>query len=300
MAIPEAQLGTWTHLGSEEQSKLTYQSIKNIIEHKDTPYSGRSVDSFLQGSYGNDTNIYGDSDVDIVLRTKAFFHYDINGLPEPQKAEFKRVHPSPSEYTLTNFRKDAIAWLDAHYGADLDTSGRKALRVKPRGTRRSSDILLVAPYKKYTRYVGGGAADQIFVEGVLFITTTGAEVINYPKQHSDNMTAKHQASNEWLKPTVRIYKNMRNKMIEKGLGKVGVAPSYFIEGLLSNVPANQFGRSWTATVENTFAWIDGTAPANFMCANGIHPLIRDGQTTSWPIQSYIDWLDGMKQLWRTW
>ena len=42
------------------------------------------------------------------------------------------------------------------------------------------------------------------------------------------MTAKHQVTNKSLKPTVRIYKNMRNRMVEKGIIKSGAAPSYFM------------------------------------------------------------------------
>jgi hypothetical protein len=250
MAIPKAQLETWTHLGSVQQSSATYQSIKNVLEHSAAPYSPRRVDSFLQGSYCNDTNIRGDTDVDIVLRTRAL-------------------------------------------------SGKKALRLGQNGNRRSSDILLVAPHKRYTRF-GGRPEDQTVVEGVLFITTDGTHIVNYPKQHSDNMTAKHQATNKWLKPTVRIYKNMRNRMLEKGIIKAGVAPSYFIEGLLHSVPAQNFGGSYAQTVLNTFAWINGNAPADFMCANGIHPLIRDNTPTSWSVQGYIDWQNEMKTLWNGW
>jgi hypothetical protein len=65
----------------------------------------------------------------------------------------------------------------------------------------------------------------------------------------------------------------------------------------TNVPSEQFGGSWVATVENTFAWIEGNAPADYMCVNGIHPLIRENTATSWPVQGYIDWLNGMKRLW---
>ena len=39
---------------------------------------------------------------------------------------------------------------------------------------------------------------------------------------------------------VRVFKNMRNSMIEKKLLADGVAPSYFIEGMLSNVPNDKF------------------------------------------------------------
>jgi hypothetical protein len=300
VAISEAQLTTWNNVGSIQQSSATYQSIKRVLERSDSPYASGDVDSFLQGSYCNDTNIYGDSDVDIVLRTKALFYYNVDALPDPQKAEFKRIHPNPSQYGLPGFRRDVTDWLGQQYGGDRDASGKKALRIKPSGNRRSADILLVCPHKRYSRYLSPRPEDQTFVEGVIFRTTDGKTIINYPKQHSDNLTAKHQTTNSWFKPTVRVYKNMRNRMVEKGLIKANAAPSYFLEGLLYNVPGDRFGGSWVATVENTFAWIDGNAPADYMCANAIHPLIRDNLATSWPVQGYIDWLNGMKKLWNTW
>jgi hypothetical protein len=300
VAIPEQQLNTWTGLGSVQQSSATYQSIKNVLESAKAPYATRQVDSFLQGSYGNDTNIYGDSDVDIVLRTRAFFHYNIDALPEPQKAEFNRIRLGASQYTLVNFRQDVGSWLYDNYAGDLDTSGKKALRLKTNGNRRSSDILLVAPHKRYSRYVGPRPEDQTFVEGVLFITSGGTHIINYPKQHSENMTKKHQATGDHLKPMVRIYKNIRNKMIEKGIIKVGTAPSYFIEGMLSNVPAEHFSGTYQKSVEACWGWVNTCDHGSLMCANAIHPLVRDQTPTSWPIQGYIDYVQGVRRLWSEW
>jgi hypothetical protein len=89
MTIPETQLETWTHIGAAAQSAATYQTIKAVIESKDAPYATKQIDSFLQGSYGNDTNVYGaDSDVDIVLRTKSI---TISTLCRRQKKRHSRV-----------------------------------------------------------------------------------------------------------------------------------------------------------------------------------------------------------------
>jgi hypothetical protein len=66
-------------------------------------------------------------------------------------------------------------------------------------------------------------------EGVAFYSG-GKRIENFPKQHSENITAKHQATKGNFKPMVRVFKNMRNSMIEKRLLADGVAPSYFIEG----------------------------------------------------------------------
>ena len=74
MAIPESQLETWSHQGSVTQSSNTYNTIKSVLEASTTPYADKNFEVFLQGSYGNDTNIYAESDVDIVIRLDDCFH----------------------------------------------------------------------------------------------------------------------------------------------------------------------------------------------------------------------------------
>ncbi len=298
MAIPEDQLNIWKGLGSVQQSSATYNSIKDVIEHANSPYAAKQVDSFLQGSYGNHTNIRGDSDVDIVLRTRSFFHYNIDALSDFEKAGFKRIHHTPSQYTLVNFKSDVLSWLWDNYGGDVDASGQKALRIAERGGRRKADILLVAPHRRYTRYMG--ANDQNCVEGVLFLTAAGVQTINYPKEHSSNLSAKNLAANEHLKPTVRMFKNMRNKMLENGIIRPGTAPSYFIEGMLSNVPPGHFSANCQQTVGACFGWINQSDYGSLMCANGIHPLSRDNIATSWSVQGFVDFLNGVETLWTQW
>lgn len=235
-----------------------------------------------------------------MLRTRALFHYRINSLSEPQRALFKRDHPNVAQYKLPDFRKDVTSWLLQNYPGEINSSSQKAVKIRSTLNRRNADVLLVAPYKKYTGYSGLRPEDQTFLEGVLFITTDNREIINYPKQHSDNLSAKHQAVGNLLKPTIRIYKNIRNKMVERGLIKAGTAPSYFIEGMLSNVPAEHFSANRQKTVEACWGWINTCDHASLMCANGIHPLVRDNSATSWSIQGYIDFLKGARDLWTQW
>src|SRR5688572_21067648 len=74
MAILEAQLETWSYQGQTGQFTATYQTVKAVLDSIQSPYANRSCDSFLQGSYANDTNVHGDSDVDIVLRTRSVYY----------------------------------------------------------------------------------------------------------------------------------------------------------------------------------------------------------------------------------
>ena len=84
MGIPESQLQTWSHQGSITQSSNTYNSIKNVLEASTTPYGDRNFECVLQGSYGNDTNIFAESDVDIVIKLDDCFHSDLESLNEDE------------------------------------------------------------------------------------------------------------------------------------------------------------------------------------------------------------------------
>lgn len=76
MAIPEAQLHTWSKKGADAQSRDTYATVKRVLEDRNAPYYSKSYASFLQGSYANDTNVYRDSDVDVVMRLDSTFYHD--------------------------------------------------------------------------------------------------------------------------------------------------------------------------------------------------------------------------------
>ena len=95
-----------------------------------------------------------------------------------------------------------------------------------------------AQYHEYRRF--NSPTDNDIRIGVRFTTDTGQEIVNFPKLHERACTLKHAETNNNFKPTVRIYKNMRNRMIDDGVFQDGVAPSYYIEGMLHNVARGVF------------------------------------------------------------
>jgi len=108
MAISESQLDTWSHQGSIDQSKTTYAAIRNTLEAQDAPYSSHNPTIFLQGSYCNDTNIYAESDVDVVIRLDTCFEHDLSELPQDQKDAFRAAH-TDATYTHIEFKRDVLA-----------------------------------------------------------------------------------------------------------------------------------------------------------------------------------------------
>ena len=66
-------------------------------------FDDRNFKVFLQGSYGNDTNIFAESDVDVVIRFDGAFYHDADKLPADQQASFNSTYPN-GVYPYNSFR----------------------------------------------------------------------------------------------------------------------------------------------------------------------------------------------------
>jgi hypothetical protein len=296
MAIPESQLATWSSQGSVTQSAQTYATIKLALEAKEAAYAGKDYEIFLQGSYGNDTNVYADSDVDVVIKLNALFYRDVTRLNPEQVAAYQGAF-NDADYSLTTFKQAVVALLSKRFPNDL-TVGKKALWIKPNGGRRNADVLVSAQFRRYHAFQD--LSNQRYDEGLTFLMPDGTRIENFPKQHSANLTQKHQSTNKRLKPMVRVFKNMRNHMRDNKLLADGIAPSYFIEGMLYNVPDDKFSASYATTVAACHDWLEQADRTKLVCASYMHWLVRDGEHSSWPTENYTKFLAAVRNLWRSW
>lgn len=297
MPIPESQLETWSHKGSVTQSSNTYNTIKNVLEASTTPYANKNFKVFLQGSYGNDTNIYAESDVDIVIRLDDCFQSDLTRLTDEEKAAYKSAF-SDATYTHVDFKQDVLSTLTKQYGSAV-TAGDKAIAIDASGSRRKADVIVAIQFRRYFKF--RSSSNSEYVEGICFWNGKGERIVNYPQQHSANLTSKHQASSKWMKPMVRVLKNMRSRMVDDGLIKAGVAPSYYIEGLLYNVPNNNLTSSYGDCVVNTLNWYRQEAKkVDLVCANEQYYLLRDGSHTCWPQANCDAFVEAAVELWNEW
>lgn len=296
MAIPESQFETWSHQGSVTQSSQTYDIIKNVLNDTSSPYHSKNFSIFLQGSYGNNTNVYRDSDVDIVICLNQVYYADTNSLTPDAKTNYGRTF-NRATYTYTDFKADVLAWLQKKLGAEV-RPGKKAIFIKGSGSRRDADVLVCTQHRCYRAASNG--VDTKYDEGIVFWTSDGTEIINFPKQHSENCTTKHQNTNQRFKRMVRVYKNMRNSMIEKNYIADGVAPSYFIEGMLWNVPADKFVQSYKDSFVNTFNWVLNADKTKLACANDLHWLVHDNSVVCWSAANFDAYLAATKKYWNEW
>lgn len=244
MAIPETQLETWSHQGAIQSSAETHKSVTNCIA-KANWNSDVRYETYLQGSYPNSTNIYGNSDVDLVVEFRSIFSKNLSLLTDSQREQFDKDYRD-AKYSLASFKEAVVKQLKSCFGDANVIVGNKAVLVKGDGSNRlDCDVVVCNPYRKYTSY---SSLHKNYVEGIIFETeheSPNRNIINYPKVHLKNGSTKneHQNTNGNFKPTVRVLKNIKASMVNKGYISKKIAPSYFLECLIYNSNNSNFRQS---------------------------------------------------------
>jgi hypothetical protein len=289
MPIPESQLETWSHIGAVTTAKQTHESVRNALKAYDWPIDVQ-YEVYLQGSYKNNTNIRGDSDVDIVVQLNSTL---LTNLSEDWKRYFGFISAT---YGWEEFRSDTLRALRNYYGHLKVSEGKKALKLTTT-SYLPADVVVCLQYRKYP---DRPRSEDDFVEGMTFwVPFERRWVINYPKLHYANGVKKNQDTNERYKPTVRMFKNARTYLIERKVIHVDLAPSYFLECLLYNVPKDKFSSNLQSTFCNVINWLWEADFSQFVCQNEQLPLF--GNTPEqWSEDKARRFLEAMVNLWANW
>jgi len=301
MAIPEKQLQTWSKQGAVQSSAATHKSVMNCIEKVNWNDDVNYV-TYLQGSYPNYTNIYGNSDVDLVVEFRSIFSHDLSALTDAQKNAFNANY-SDAKYSLANFKKSVVQQLKSCYGDSNVEVGNKAILVEGGGSRLDCDVVVCNPYRKYISY---SSTNNDYVEGILFSTekeTPKKIIINYPKVHLKNGSLKNQQAktNGNFKPTVRVLKNMKASMVDKGYITKELAPSYFLECLIYNSQNSNFRYSThgeiAVSIINQFSSdLKSGTMANYLVQNEQRKLFGS-EDQQWNIEDATTFVNQLINFW---
>jgi hypothetical protein len=300
MVIKNSQLEIWSHQGATATPKALREKIESVLRGDNSKITNRNaVGIYLQGSYRNSTNIFGNSDVDIVVQTNNVFYSDTSNLSLVEKEIYESQRIS-SQYTWSMYKREVLDTLIRHFGIDNVEIGNKSIKINTGSYE--ADIIPCIHYKKFINY-GYLETDKEYIEGIKFFTTTeNREVINYPKRHYLNGVKKNQQTEEMYKKTVRIFKNIKSKLVTLNKINGKTAPSYFVENLLYNVPNDNFIKNnYGMTVYNLLKWLSDNRSnlLQFLCQNEMIYLF--GATPEqWNENDAKNFIDQSINLWNEW
>lgn len=302
--ISESQLETWSNIGAQKTSALTYQVVSNCLDSYNWRNSKPEV--FLQGSYGNDTNTYGSSDVDIVVLYKPSFKSDTTALSLEEKLLQDQSFPSAS-YLFADFKADVLSALKKTFG-HAATEERRCLKIKSDNGRQPADVLPCILHKKYISFSTTlERYHERYYEGVTFyIPSENRWATNFPKLHLANGSLKN--SNErtkgQYKKIVRVFKNARTYLIDKKIISKDLASSYFLECMLYNVPDSYFTTDLQYSFKEILRFLLVVFANNteeyFLSQDGQSKLFANFTHGYWPKANAVNLIVALANLGRNW
>ena len=242
-------------LGHAKGSQDTYASVNVALQSYDWPAEMGKPEVYLQGSYPNHTNIYGDSDVDVVAETSSVFYHNV---PDDQRTQYGLSERATGAYGWREYKAEVLAALRGYYGHNIVTPDNKCIKIAGDNNRLNADVVPCVRYRKY--YTDGS-----HVKGITFWTRdNNVQVVNFPKIHLSKGSEKNSGCDQHYKPNIRVLKNARNRAENE-------FPSYFLECLLYNVPNPKF----TSSFSDTF----------FEILKYLNDAKKDGSMSGWYCQN---------------
>jgi hypothetical protein len=230
----------------EEQMQHAVTAIRIAID-RNPILAGHDIEVLPTGSFKNRTHIPTESDVDVAVIYKETVFNDWH-FADPRAPGDRAVveelmraaKMGPSTYDFAEYKNDVEAALVAHFGRANVKRGDKAFDVRENTYRVDSDCVAAWEQNQWQRDASG----RLFaVKGMRFITDSGKDIVNWPKQQYENGRAKHERTGRRYKKMVRIIKNLCNEMADAGIAAAEPIPSFLIECLVYRAPDAVFGRS---------------------------------------------------------
>ena len=291
MSIPESQLGRWSNHGAQDASIRTHEAIRRVIYAYRWPQDV-TFDFYLQGSYRNDTNIRGDSDVDVVLELTSTFEHDGSALSQYDQSSLEASFQSAT-YSWNDFRRDTLKALKSGFSDELVGQGNKSIKLKPTRSRLAADVVVCMAHRRYSNLYA-------FAEGITFWALHDKRwIINFPKEHFKNGASKSRRSYDRYKRTVRMFKNARNHLEDSGRISPDLAPSYFVECLLYNAPDLAFNHRLDETYCSIVNWITENRLENLVCQNE-QQLLFGPSPGQWSIENAETLGNELTSMWNSW
>jgi hypothetical protein len=257
--------------------------------------SARTIEVYPTGSYHNNTNVKGESDIDVAVVCHDSIFFDVP--PGDTAAKFGIA--TPAAYSFDAFRQDVHDALAERFGDGM-TPGDKAFNVHENTYHLEADV---TPFFEYRKYSGEVTAQNTWAttNGVKSFGASGGSFINYHIDHYDQGVKRNKATGLRFKRIARIIKNVKFDMIECGTPAAKAVgekvPSFLIECLVFNAPDSCFNQGTDGYVEDVRRVIrdlwnstkpTGDAVEKMVEVNYRKSLFKSGQ--AWKVETVHEFL----------
>lgn len=248
----EEQLKNWYKPVSDtENEKINHAiaMIKSAIKNSED-FNSLTYDIFVQGSYGNTTNVKLNSDVDVnIMLTSTFFSCYPDGKNED---DYGFV---PGTISYLEYKNRVVKALQKQFGIENVKLGNKSIKIASNSYRVNADCVVSMQYRNYK--ITNSINPNKYVEGIKYYAKDGTEVINYPREHIKNGTSKNVETNYKYKKLVRIFKHVRNEMCDDAIISKDKITSFLVECLVWNVPNKTITgfSTWNETVKQSIIYL---------------------------------------------
>jgi hypothetical protein len=140
----------------------------------------------------------------------------------------------PADHTFEQFKSNVHELLTATFGARVERRN-KCIFVPETASGVDGDVVPAFVHRRF------GENGEIIADGIEFYSDDGRKYDSFPEQHYENGVAKNDRTRRMYKRVVRILKNVRGALVDRGELEEKSMPSFFIECLTYNaVPDSVF------------------------------------------------------------
>lgn len=230
----EELFGVWSSPPGRAEQERCDRTIREVQEaiRMNPKLASLNVQTFVQGSYANRTNVREDSDVDVcVYHNGVFFKELSDGLSEDDFSF------GPPDITFEEYKTEVHRAMIARFGNLAVERKDRSIKVNAESYRVDADVVPTFQFRQYYREYGAAK----FHSGTsLKCDNDGKIVSNFPIQHIERGKEKNNATNRRYREQVRIFKTFRNNLIAWSDAAEDQTSSFGLESLIWNVPEQRF------------------------------------------------------------
>lgn len=303
MAIPEEELFYLSQKAGkpyfEAELKFYTDAIKegldNITQEYNIEFNKDDVKIYVQGSYKNNTmtddfskleivvefpqNIFGNILKQPILKTKRILFED--SIVKKRIIKFKPIVPLN---ILKKVIMETVLNISKNNGI---FNNSKSISIPATKKHKISCEILPC-------YTLNNTENHSVI---IYDSLINKYVAAFPVLHCQNLRLKDEKTNGNFLNIVRIFRNIRDIMIENEIINEGFAPSYFIECLLYNIPNSLLTGTLERSMLKTLNYLKNCNLNRFVCAHEQFQMFGNNSDT-WTTLKARSFIEVLIDIWQ--